>query len=196
MLATPDQQISLTDPNSRVASGRGSGVVGYNVQAVDTAHHLNITHEVTNVGTGHSSRLWWPKSQGVGYSLDNLSLMAVTLAVGLVVDDAIVMLENIFRHMEEGKDRKTASLEGSAEIGFTIVSIKVSLIAVFIPLLFMGGIEEIRRYRHRRSCAVRADRFDAIADDGVTGPEKPQKNRHNCIYDASERGFEAIVRGY
>jgi multidrug efflux pump subunit AcrB len=76
----------------------------------------------------------------LGYSLDNLSLMALTLAVGLVVDDAIVVLENIFRHLEQGRDRVTAALMGSQEIGFTIVSITVSLIAVFIPLLFMTGI--------------------------------------------------------
>jgi multidrug efflux pump subunit AcrB len=76
----------------------------------------------------------------LNYSLDNLSLMALTLAVGLVVDDAIVMLENIFRHLEMGKDKVTAALDGSKEIGFTIVSITVSLIAVFIPLIFMGGV--------------------------------------------------------
>ena len=76
----------------------------------------------------------------LNYSLDNLSLMALTLAVGLVVDDAIVMLENIFRHLEMGKDKVTAALDGSKEIGFTIVSITISLIAVFIPLIFMGGV--------------------------------------------------------
>ena len=76
----------------------------------------------------------------LGYSLDNLSLMALTLAVGLVVDDAIVMLENIFRYLEQGCDRVTAALKGAKEIGFTIVSITVSLVAVFIPILFMSGI--------------------------------------------------------
>ena len=74
------------------------------------------------------------------YSLDNLSLMALTLAVGFVVDDAIVMLENIVRHQEMGKDPLTAAYDGSAEIGFTIVSMTVSLAAVFIPVVFMGGI--------------------------------------------------------
>ena len=74
------------------------------------------------------------------YSLDNLSLMALTIAVGFVVDDAIVMLENIFRHIEEGMRPMEAALKGAAEIGFTIVSISCSLIAVFIPLLLMGGI--------------------------------------------------------
>jgi hydrophobic/amphiphilic exporter-1 (mainly G- bacteria), HAE1 family len=74
------------------------------------------------------------------YSLDNLSLMALTVAVGFVVDDAVVMLENIFRHIEDGMDGFSAALQGAKEIGFTIVSMTVSLVAVFIPLLFMGGI--------------------------------------------------------
>src|SRR5207253_8503387 len=75
-----------------------------------------------------------------GYSLDNLSLMALTLCVGFVVDDAIVMLENVTRHMEMGQPRMQATLEGAQEIGFTIVSMTLSLAAVFIPVLFMGGI--------------------------------------------------------
>ena len=76
----------------------------------------------------------------LGYSLDNLSLMALTLSVGFVVDDAIVMLENIVRHMEMGKSPTQAALDGSREIGFTILSMTLSLAAVFIPVLFMGGI--------------------------------------------------------
>ena len=76
----------------------------------------------------------------LGYSLDNLSMMALILSVGFVVDDAIVMLENIFRHIEMGEDPLTASLVGSREIGFTIVSMTLSLAAVFIPVLFMGGV--------------------------------------------------------
>ncbi|HTM04447.1 MAG TPA: efflux RND transporter permease subunit [Vicinamibacterales bacterium] len=76
----------------------------------------------------------------LGYSLDNLSMMALILSVGFVVDDAIVMLENIYRHVEEGADPLTASLVGSREIGFTIVSMTLSLAAVFIPVLFMGGV--------------------------------------------------------
>ncbi|MCX6581327.1 MAG: efflux RND transporter permease subunit [Candidatus Aminicenantes bacterium] len=75
-----------------------------------------------------------------GFNLDNLSLMALTLAVGFVVDDAIVMLENIFRHMEMGKKPFAAALDGSKEVGFTIISMTLSLTAVFIPILFMGGI--------------------------------------------------------
>ncbi|BEU96034.1 efflux RND transporter permease subunit [Acidovorax sp. DW039] len=75
-----------------------------------------------------------------GYTLDNLSLMALTIATGFVVDDAIVVLENIMRHMERGKSALQASLEGAREIGFTVVSMSISLIAVFVPILFMGGI--------------------------------------------------------
>ncbi len=76
----------------------------------------------------------------MGYSLDNLSLMALTISTGFVVDDAIVVLENISRHLEEGMPRREASLLGAREIGFTIVSITLSLIAVFTPILLMGGI--------------------------------------------------------
>src|SRR5207244_12833198 len=76
----------------------------------------------------------------LGYSLDNLSLMALTLCVGFVVDDAIVMLENIVRHMEMGKAPMRAAFDGSQEVAFTIVSMTLSLTAVFIPVLFMGGV--------------------------------------------------------
>jgi HAE1 family hydrophobic/amphiphilic exporter-1 len=78
--------------------------------------------------------------RALGYSLDNLSLMALTLAVGFVVDDAIVVLENIVRHMEMGKPAMQAAVDGSKEIGFTVISMTISLTAVFIPILFMGGI--------------------------------------------------------
>jgi HAE1 family hydrophobic/amphiphilic exporter-1 len=76
----------------------------------------------------------------LGYSVDNLSLMALILSVGFVVDDAIVMLENIVRHIEKGQDVFEASLTGSREIYFTIISMTLSLAAVFIPVLFMGGV--------------------------------------------------------
>ena len=76
----------------------------------------------------------------LGFSINNLSMMALTLSVGFVVDDAIVMLENIVRHMEKGESAMEAALKGSKEIGFTIISMTISLVAVFIPVLFMGGI--------------------------------------------------------
>src|SRR5207247_5934711 len=75
-----------------------------------------------------------------GYSLDNLSMMALILAIGFVVDDAIVVLENIVRHIEHGVPPMRAALEGAREVGFTVISMTISLAAVFIPLLFMGGI--------------------------------------------------------
>ena len=88
----------------------------------------------------------------LGYSLNNLSLMALTLSVGFVVDDAIVMLENIVRYMEMGKGRMEAALLASREIGFTIISMTISLVAVFIPVLFMGGI--VGRLLHEFSVTI------------------------------------------
>ena len=76
----------------------------------------------------------------LGFSLNNLSLMAITVATGFVVDDAIVVLENTTRHLEQGMGRLEAALLGASEVGFTVLSISISLVAVFIPLLFMGGI--------------------------------------------------------
>ena len=76
----------------------------------------------------------------LGYSLDNLSLMALTVSTGFVVDDAIVVLENISRHLEDGMPRMQAALQGAREVGFTVISISLSLIAVFLPILLMGGI--------------------------------------------------------
>ncbi len=77
----------------------------------------------------------------LGFSLDNLSLMALTVATGFVVDDAIVVLENTSRHIEAGMTRMQAALRGAREVGFTVVSISLSLVAVFIPLLFMAGLQ-------------------------------------------------------
>ena len=76
----------------------------------------------------------------LGFSLDNISLMALTIAIGFVVDDAIVVVENIYRHIEHGASPFEAALKGSREIAFTVLSISFSLVAVFIPLLLMGGI--------------------------------------------------------
>jgi HAE1 family hydrophobic/amphiphilic exporter-1 len=137
----------------------------------------------------------------LGYSLDNLSLMALTLSVGFVVDDAIVMLENITRHLEMGKTRLQATLEGSKEIAFTIVSMTVSLAAVFIPVLFMGGV--IGRLLHEFAVTIMA----AILVSGLVSltltplmcsrmlrPEHEMK--HGRAYMALERGFDALRRAY
>src|ERR687885_65199 len=100
----------------------------------------------------------------LNYSLDNLSLMALTLAVGFVVDDAVVMLENIVRHMEMGESRFQAGLNGSKEIGFTILSMTLSLVAVFIPIMFMGGIlgRLFREFAVTMSVAILASGFISL----------------------------------
>ena len=138
---------------------------------------------------------------GFGYSLDNLSLMGLTLAVGLVVDDAIVMLENIFRHLEMGKDRVTAALDGAKEIGFTIVSITVSLIAVFIPLLFMGGIvgRLFREFGVVVTVAIVLSAIIAITLSPMMAAlvlRNPHHAPHGRLYRLSERGFERLLAGY
>ena len=137
----------------------------------------------------------------LNYSLDNLSLMAITLAVGFVVDDAIVMLENIVRHMEMGKDALTAALDGANEIGFTILSMTFSLAAVFIPVLFMGGI--LGRLLHEFAVTIGA----AILVSGFVSLtltpmlcsrflRPPGSERHGRLYQITERGFDAMLDYY
>ncbi len=137
-----------------------------------------------------------------GYSLDNISLMALTLCVGFVVDDAIVMLENISRHLEMGKSPLQATLDGSKEIAFTIVSMTISLAAVFIPVLFMGGI--LGRLLHEFAVTIMA----AVLISGLVSLTltpmmcsrilKPHRadERHGRVYMAFERGFGAIRDAY
>ncbi len=140
--------------------------------------------------------------QLLGYNLDNLSLMALTLSVGFVVDDAIVMLENVVRHMEMGQGRFEAALKGAAEIGFTIVSMTISLSAVFIPVLFMGGI--LGRLFHEFSVtigvAILISGFIALTLTPVLcsrmlRPEPPAERRGR-LYRASEQTFDAALRVY
>jgi hydrophobic/amphiphilic exporter-1 (mainly G- bacteria), HAE1 family len=135
------------------------------------------------------------------YTLDNLSLMALTLSVGFVVDDAIVMLENIVRHMEKGEGVMEAALKGSREIGFTIVSMTISLAAVFIPVLFMGGI--IGRLLHEFSVvimmAVLVSGFVSLTLTPMLCSRfiRPQHNqKHSGIYMSLERFFEGLLRKY
>jgi len=135
------------------------------------------------------------------YSLNNLSLMALTLAVGLVVDDAIVVLENIFRYLEQGRDRVTAALMGSQEIGFTIVSITISLIAVFIPLLFMGGIvgRLFREFGMVVTIAVVLSAVIALTLSPMMASlvlQDPKAARHGSLYRWSERGYKKLIQGY
>jgi hydrophobic/amphiphilic exporter-1 (mainly G- bacteria), HAE1 family len=137
----------------------------------------------------------------LGYSLDNLSLMALTLSVGFVVDDAIVMLENIVRHMEMGETVLEAAFKGSKEIGFTILSMTLSLTAVFIPILFMGGI--VGRLFHEFAVTIGV----AILVSGVVSLSltpmlasrflRPERGRkHGRFYEVTERYFNGMVKTY
>jgi HAE1 family hydrophobic/amphiphilic exporter-1 len=135
------------------------------------------------------------------YSLDNLSMMALILSVGFVVDDAIVMLENIFRHMEMGKRPLVASLVGSREIGFTIVSMTLSLAAVFIPVLFMGGILG-RLFREFAVTICVAILISGVVSVTLTPMlcsrflRAPEHGRHSRFYLITERFFEWMLRVY
>ncbi|MGH7934797.1 MAG: efflux RND transporter permease subunit, partial [Candidatus Binataceae bacterium] len=135
------------------------------------------------------------------YSLDNLSLLALTLSVGFVVDDAIVMLENIVRHMEMGQSVLEAALDGSGEISFTILSMTFSLTAVFIPVLFLGGI--LGRLLHEFAVTIAA----AILVSGFVSLtltpmlcslflRPPQSERHGKLYNMIERWFDDMFAGY
>ncbi len=129
----------------------------------------------------------------LGYSLNNLSLMALTLSVGFVVDDAIVMLENIVRHMENGESRMAAALSASREIGFTIVSMTLSLIAVFIPVLFMSGI--VGRLLHEFSItivvAILISGFVSLSLTPMLG-SRYLKSEHEGEHGLAYRGLEYI----
>ena len=136
-----------------------------------------------------------------GYSLDNLSLMALTISVGFVVDDAIVMLENITRYIEEGEAPLAAALKGSSEIGFTIMSISISLIAVLIPLLLMGGIigRLFREFAVTLSMAIAVSAAVSLTLTPMMASRfltKPEQGSHGRLYQWSERGFDMLLKGY
>jgi len=137
----------------------------------------------------------------MGYSIDNLSLMALTLSVGFVVDDAIVMLENIVRHIEEGEKPYQAAMNGSAEIGFTILSMTLSLAAVFIPIVFMSGI--VGRLLHEFAVTiVIAIVFSGIISVTLTPMlcarflKDEHKEKHNAFYNFSEATFNRVQDAY
>ncbi len=136
----------------------------------------------------------------LGFSLDNLSLMALTIAVGFVVDDAIVMLENIYRYVEEGMQPMDAALRGAGEIGFTIISISVSLIAVFIPLLLMGGIVG-RLFREFAMTVGIAVVVSAIVSLTLTPMMcsrflRTHHGSHGWLYRAVEAVFDGMIGFY
>jgi len=137
----------------------------------------------------------------IGYSLDNLSLMALTIAVGFVVDDAIVMLENIYRHIEEGLSPYDAAIKGAGEIGFTILSISISLVAVFIPLLLMSGIVG-RLFREFAVTVTMTIAVSAVVSLTLSPMmcslflRDERQARHGRFYMALERSFQWLVDHY
>lgn len=131
----------------------------------------------------------------LGYSLDNLSLMALTLSIGFVVDDAIVMLENIVRHMELGETPFNAALKGSKEISFTILSMTVALVAVFIPVLFMGGIigRLFREFAVTIATAILISGFVSLSLTPMLSSKflrPPGESKHGRFYNMTERVFD------
>ena len=138
----------------------------------------------------------------LGYSLDNLSLMALAISTGFVVDDAIVVLENITRYVEAGMDAVQASFKGAAEIGFTVISMSVSLVAVFIPLLLMGGIvgRLFREFAVTLSIAIGVSLLVSLTTTPTMcakflRPSAPNE-RHNFFYRGSEWFFDSLLATY
>jgi multidrug efflux pump len=137
----------------------------------------------------------------LNYSLDNLSLMALTVATGFVVDDAIVVIENITRHLEEGKTPLEASLIGAKEIGFTVLTISISLVAVFIPILLMGGIvgRLFREFAVTLSIAIAVSMVVSLTTTPMMCAKLLKahgEQKHGKLFDASEKAFDWILSGY
>ncbi len=137
----------------------------------------------------------------MNFSIDNISLMALTLSVGFVVDDAIVMLENIVRHMEHGEGVMEAALKGSKEIGFTILSMTLSLVAVFIPVLFMGGIlgRILHEFAVTIGMAILISGFVSLTLTPVLCSRflrPPAKEKHGRLYLLMEGFFDGMLHGY
>ncbi|MDF5714219.1 MAG: efflux RND transporter permease subunit [Rhizonema sp. NSF051] len=137
----------------------------------------------------------------LGYSLDNLSLMALTLSVGFVIDDAVVVLENIVRHREMGESPQQAALKGSGEIGFTILSMTLSLVAVFIPMLFMGGLIGglFHEFAITIAVAILLSGFVSLSLTPMLCSRflRPSHQQHQSrLYKISERAFDLMLRGY
>ena len=136
-----------------------------------------------------------------GYSLDNLSLMALTISTGFVVDDAIVVMENISRHLEQGMTPFAAALKGSREIGSTIFTISMSLIAVFIPILLMGGIvgRLFREFAVTLSTAIIISMIISLTTTPMMCAyilKEPKREKHGALYRSSEKFFDAILATY
>jgi multidrug efflux pump len=137
----------------------------------------------------------------LGYSLDNFSLMALTISTGFVVDDAIVVVENVTRHMERGMSARQATLLGAREVGFTVLSMSISLVAVFIPLLLMGGL--VGRLFHEFAMTLSIAVLVSLLVSLTTTPmmcarllRQESTQRHGRLYRASERGLDWLVHRY
>src|ERR1700730_8986792 len=136
-----------------------------------------------------------------GFSLNNLSLMALTIATGFVVDDAVVVLENVSRHVEAGRPRLQAALQGAREVGFTVVSMSLSLIAVFIPILLMGGVvgRLFREFAITLSAAILVSLIVSLTTTAMMCSrltEERGARQHGRLYRLSERAFNALQDGY
>jgi multidrug efflux pump len=137
----------------------------------------------------------------LGYSIDNLSLMALTISTGFVVDDAIVVIENITRYLEQGMQPFEAALKGAREIGFTVMTISLSLVAVFIPLLLMGGIvgRLFREFAVTLSVAIAVSMVVSLTTTPMMCAhllKHQSSEQHGWFYRTTERGFEAVVNAY
>jgi len=140
----------------------------------------------------------------LGYSIDNLSLMALTISTGFVVDDAIVVMENIARHLEEGMEPFAAALKGAQEIGFTVLSISASLIAVFMPILLMGGLvgRLFREFAMTLTISIVVSMIVSLTTTpmmcAILLRRQDKEKKHNWFYRTSERFFDwvhSIYRG-
>ena len=137
----------------------------------------------------------------LGYSIDNLSLMALTISTGFVVDDAIVVIENISRHMENGLAPFAATMKGASEIGFTVLSMSASLVAVFIPILMMGGLvgRLFREFAVTLSVAIGVSLFVSLTATPMMCARflrHDHKKKHGFFYRLSEGGFNRMLKGY
>src|SRR5205823_6655117 len=135
----------------------------------------------------------------LGFTIDTLSMMAMTLSVGFVVDDAIVMLENIVRHVEMGKSRRQAALDGAREVGFTIISMTISLVAVFIPVLFLEGIigRLLREFSITIAVAVLISGFISLSlTPMLCSRFLHHTSSHGTLFRFSERFFDGLNNLY
>src|SRR3989454_9139409 len=137
----------------------------------------------------------------LGYSIDNLSLMALTISTGFVVDDAIVVIENVSRYLEQGMRPMEAALKGAREVGFTVLSISLSLIAVFIPILLMGGIvgRLFREFAVVLSTAIVVSLIVSLTTTPMMCARLLRSERgekHGRLYRLSERAFDALLHAY